>query len=351
MTAPASHDETLRRHRALVAPGTPLREGLERILRGRTGALVMLGSSRQVMACATGGFTLDTPVTPMALRELAKLDGALLLSNDLGRIVAAGVHLMPSAAIDTPETGTRHRTADRMARQTGVAAVTVSASMSTIALFLPDGRHPVDTSEVILSRANQALQTLERYTARLRSRLTELSILEVQDQVGVKDVVVLLQRLELVRRLERELGDDVLALGTDGRLLALQLRELDAGADEIALLLEDDYSLPERPITLDTLATLSDAELLEPSQVARTAGFGADEHLDSRLSPRGMRQLAAIPRLPAPLAARLLDHFGGLQALFAASRSDLQEVDGVGELRARAIRDGLIRLAEAAYTD
>ncbi|SDD07069.1 DNA integrity scanning diadenylate cyclase DisA [Auraticoccus monumenti] len=342
----------LRRFRALVAPGTPLRDGLERVLRGRTGALVVLGTNKTVEHVSTGGFQLDTPLTPMALRELAKMDGALVLSSDLARIVAAGVQLMPDAAIDTLETGTRHRTADRVARQTGLPAVTVSASMSTIALFLPDGRHPVEPSDLVLGRAHQALQTLERYANRLWTLLTQLSSLEVQDQVTVKDVVLVMQRLEMVRRLELELDDYVLSLGTDGRLLDLQMRELDSHGLEVAELLERDYSTDEGPgLSVLALRALDTTELLEPLTVARAAGFSAEDHLDRRLTPRGHRQVAQIQRLPASLGERLLEHFGGLQALFSASKTELQEVEGVGEQRARAIRDGLIRVAEAAYTE
>jgi diadenylate cyclase len=341
----------LRRYRALLAPGTPLRDGLERVGRGRTGALVVLGTNRQVEQVSTGGFRLDTPLTPMALRELAKMDGALVLSSDQSRIVAAGVHLMPDATIPTLETGTRHRTADRVARQTGVGAVTVSASMATIAVFLPDGRHVVEPSSVILSQADQALRTLERYVVRLRVLLNKLSSLEVQDQVTVKDVVLVLQRLEMVRRLELELADAVLALGTDGRLLQLQTRELDTGGLEVAELVARDYATDTLTLDVAALHHLDLTALLEPLVVARTVGFSEADHLDSRLSARGHRQVAQIERLPTALAERLLDHFGGLQALFSASRSQLQEVEGVGEQRARTIREGLIRVAEAAYTD
>nr|WP_156611061.1 DNA integrity scanning diadenylate cyclase DisA [Auraticoccus cholistanensis] len=342
----------MRRFRALVAPGTPLRDGLERVLRGRTGALVVLGSNRAVEQVSTGGFSLDTPFTPMALRELSKMDGAVVLSSDLSRIVAAGVQLMPDARIETLETGTRHRTADRVARQTEVPAVTVSASMATIALFLSDGRHPVEPSQVILGQAGQALQTLERYSERLWTLLTQLSSLEVQDQVTVKDVVLVMQRLEMVRRLQQELDDYVLSLGTDGRLLELQVRELDGSASEVAALLERDYSSADGPpLQVAALHDIPTAELLEPLTVARVVGFSTEDHLDRRLTPRGFRQLAQIQRLPGALGERLLEHFGGLQALFSASKAELQEVEGVGEQRARMIRDGLIRVAEAAYTE
>jgi diadenylate cyclase len=337
----------------LLAPGTPLRDGLERILRGRTGALVVLGNSRAVQQISTGGFELSVPYTATALRELAKMDGAIILDSDCRQIVGAGVHLMPSPSIDTVETGTRHRTADRVARETGLPVVSVSSSMSTISLYLDSHRHVVEHSEQLLSRANQALQTLERYKARLWEVTNRLSGLEVSDQVTVKDFAFVAQRIEMVRRLQAELSGYVVELGSDGRLLTLQLEELGAGIEDLRELLERDYRPAETSADfgLAGLEALDTTELLEPLVVARAVGFGASDHLDSRISARGYRQMAQISRLPNAFGVRLIEHFGSLQALFAASSAELQEVDGVGESRARIIRDGLVRLAESAYAD
>jgi diadenylate cyclase len=330
---------------ARLAPGTPLRDGFERILRGRTGALVVLGDTPEVIGLCTGGFVLDVPYTPTALRELAKMDGAIVITSDLSRIVRAGVHLMPDPQLETVETGTRHRTADRVSRQTGVPVATVSASMSTIAIFIDGVRRPLETSEQVLSRANQAVQTLERYRERLWQVTGRLSVLEVEDQALVA------QRLEMIRRLQNEIEAYVLELGTDGRLLALQLSELGAGLDELAELLSMDYG-PSDDTGLDLagLAGLTTGKLLEPGEVARALGF-ANAHLDTRISARGYRQLAQINRLPTAYGARLVEHFGNLQGIFGATTAELQEVEGVGESRARLIREGLTRLAESAYAE
>ena len=345
----------------LVAPGTPLRDGFERILRGRTGALVVLGHTREVQDLCTGGFELDVPFTPTALRELAKMDGAIVLDAAAAKITRAGVHLMPDAAIYTAETGTRHRTADRVARQTGVPVIAVSASMATISLYVNEYRQFVENPDQILARANQALQTLERYRARLAESTTRLSALEVEDQVTVRDVAAVVQRLEMVRRLDQELTEYATELGSEGRLLALQMHELTSGLTELGALLEKDYrpdpgavsaNGTEPPVFgLGQLTDLTTTQLLDLLLVARTIGFGASDQLDTKVTTRGYRQVAQINRLPGTLGERLIEHFGSLQALFAASRSDLQEVEGVGEQRARAIRDGLVRVAESAYSD
>lgn len=349
---PADRQARLRRSQALLAPGTPLREGLERILHGRTGALVVLGSGRKVDRLSTGGFKLDVEFTPTALRELAKMDGGIVISSDFERILAAGVHFVPDGDIPTVETGTRHRTADRIAKQTGVPVVTVSASMSTIALFQDGQRHLVERSEQILSRANQALATLQRYRERQVESTRRLSMLEVHDQVTVKDVAQLAQRIEMIRRLETELRAYVAALGVDGRLLEMQLHELTLGVDELATLLEMDY----RPEDADdigfrfvALAQLDAPELLDMMTVVRTIGFDDRFHLETRLTPRGYRQMASLARVPGTLGRRLVEHFGNLQALFGAPTAELLQVDGIGEGRARMVREGLTRLAESAY--
>ncbi|GAB3624537.1 DNA integrity scanning diadenylate cyclase DisA [Mariniluteicoccus endophyticus] len=340
----------VRRYRAQLAPGTPLRSGLERILRGRTGALIVMGTNRQVQGITTGGFTIDVPFTATALRELAKMDGAIILDNDCERILMAGVHLVPDPSLETIETGTRHRTAHRVAQQCGVPVVTVSASMNTIQIFLGDQRYLIEQSPAILARANLALQTLERYQVRLTEMTSRLNTLEVHDQVTVRDFVVVSQRLEMVRRLAAETEAYATELGSDGRLLQLQLFEVQVGFADLPELLENDYR-PEGDdsFSLAPLRDLPDEELVDPVLVARAIGF--TEALDARITPRGLRQLSTINRLPGTVAARLIDHFGSLQALFGASTQELQEVDGVGGGRARMVREGLTRLAEAAYVD
>ena len=351
-------DENLRLRATLstIAPGTAVRDGLERILRGRTGALVVLGTDKTVESISTGGFTLDVPFTATGLRELAKMDGAIIVDRDVTRIHRAAVHLMPDHTIASDETGTRHRTADRVAKQTGFPVISVSQSMQIIAAYVGNTRHVLEGSSQILSRANQALATLERYKTRLDEVSSTLSALEVEDLVTVRDVVVVAQRLEMVIRIAREIEDYVLELGTDGRLLALQLEELVSGVDGERELVIRDY-MPHgrrrRPTgeLVQRIANLSPTDLVDPASVARALGLGTSEHLDGAVAPRGYRLLAKVPRLPAAVVDGLVDHFGTLQKLLSAGVEDLQAVDGVGELRARSVREGLSRLAESTILE
>jgi diadenylate cyclase len=351
-------EETLRLRATLagIAPGTPLRDGLERILRGRTGALLVLGSDKGVDSISTGGFSLDVPFTSTGLRELAKMDGAIILDKEALRILHAAVHLMPDPSIHSDETGTRHRTADRVARQTGFPVISVSQSMQIIAVYVGETRYVLEDSGQILSRANQALATLERYKLRLDEVSSTLSALEIEDLVTVRDVAVVAQRLEMVTRIAREIEDYVLELGTDGRLLSLQLDELVTGVDVERELVIRDYLPPGRKgrkpeEVLDELESLGPTELVDVATVARALGLGANEHLDGAVTPRGYRLLAKVPRLPGAVVDRLVDHFGSLQKLLSASIEDLQAVDGVGELRARSVREGLSRLAESSILE
>jgi diadenylate cyclase len=357
VVTPERNDDVdrLRSTLATIAPGTPLRDGLERILRGRTGALIVLGRDRAVDAISTGGFTLDVPFSATGLRELAKMDGGIVLDSEVSRIHRANVHLMPDHTIPSEETGTRHRTADRVAKQTGFPVISVSQSMQIIAVYVGETRYVLEDSGQILSRANQALQTLERYKLRLDEVSSTLSALEIEDLVTIRDVAVVAQRLEMVIRIAREIEDYVVELGTDGRLLALQLEELVTGVDMERELVIRDYLPTGRkartpPEVLAELEGLSSTELVDVAAVARGLGLGS-EHLDAAVTPRGYRLLAKVPRLPGAVVERLVEHFGSLQKLLSAGVDDLQAVDGVGELRARSVREGLSRLAESSILE
>jgi diadenylate cyclase len=355
----AGTDDQLRATLTAVAPGTLLRDGLERILRGNTGALIVLGYDKVVEGLCTGGFSLDVEFSATRLRELSKMDGAVVVAGDLSKILLAGVQLVPDPGIPTEETGTRHRTAERVAKQTGHPVITVSQSMRIIALYVEGRRYVLDDSAAILSRANQALATLERYKLRLDEVAGTLSALEIEDLVTVRDAMAVSQRLEMVRRIATEIEGYVVELGTDGRLLSLQLEELIVGVEGERELVVRDYLVEgtgrKRRSVADALLeldTLSATDLLDLSAVAKAVGFPVGvEGLESAVSPRGYRLLAKVPRLPGLVVDRLVEHFGGLQKLLAAGIDDLQAVEGVGETRARSVREGLSRLAESSILE
>jgi diadenylate cyclase len=254
---------------------------------------------------ATGGFPLEIEFSATRLRELAKMDGAIVVDKDITRIVRAATQLVPDAKIETSESGTRHRTAERVAKQTGYPVVSVSQSMRIIALYVAGRRIVLEDSSAILSRANQALQTLERYKSRLDEVTGTLSALEIEDLVTVRDVANVLQRLEMVRRIKDEIDDYVVQLGTDGRLLTLQLEELTGGlSDDLGLVVRD-YLRPQpsrvrhAEKAIAALTAIDSAELLDPAAGAKALGFTTiGDALDSSVSPLGYRMLSKVPRLP-----------------------------------------------------
>jgi diadenylate cyclase len=347
-----------RRALAAVAPGTALRDGLERILRGSTGALIVLGFDQAVADLCSGGFELNAQFSATRLRELAKMDGAIVLDGAAGAIVRAAVQLVPDPGIPTDEAGTRHRTAERVSRQTGHTVISVSKSMRIIALFIDGARFVLEDPAAILSHANQALATLERYRRRLDEVSGALSGLELEDLATVRDVTAVAQRLEMVRRIAGEIEGYMVELGTDGRLLALHLDELVAGTGQERVLLAQDYvpaQLQDRAggaaAGLARLESLSLDELLDVASVAEVLGLGGSDALDDVVSPHGYRLLARIPRIPMPVVDSLIEHFGGLQKLLAAGVDELNQVDGVGAAHARSVREGLSRLAESSVLE
>ncbi len=339
----------------LVAPGTRLRDGIERIIQARMGALIVIGAGPDVLSVCSGGFLLDAEFSPQRLSELAKMDGAIILTGDCQRIVRSNVHLVPDPNIPTAETGTRHRTAERVARQIEVPVITVSEDRTEVAIHVRGLKRPIEPTQRVLARADQALQILERYKTRLDSVSGSLSALEVEDLVTVRDVATVLQRAEMVRRVADEIEGYVIELGGDGRLVMLQLDELIGGVEDDRRLVAKDYYSTEPDWELANvmaqLATLDDDSLLDLAEVVAVLRLPDELGLDSSVQPRGFRLLHKIPRLPEVVSDHVVDRFTNLQKIMRASESDLVQVDGVGDARAKAIKDGLARLAESSILE
>jgi len=342
--------EQLNQALALVAPGQSLREGLDRILQANRGALIIVGDDPSVLALCTGGFLLDSEFSPQRLSELAKMDGAIILARDGSRIARANVHLTPKATVPTTETGTRHRTAERMARSLDAPVITVSHAMSTITVCAgPEKRTLLPTSRLI-DRANQAIAALQRFRSRFEAAISLLVAVEVEDAVSVSDVVAVLQPAEILRRLAQEVSEALIELGTEGRLITLQLNELLDGVSRAAELVCADYVTGDGSFggamgALERLSLLGTDRIQDPTAIAAALGLEGD---DLHVSPRGYRMLARIPRIPATVVVRLVERFGTLSNLLGASLKDLEAIEGVGEARAREIRVGLSRLVEAS---
>lgn len=331
-----------------VAPGTRLREALDMLISARSGALIVVGHIDAIEHLCDGGFTIDMPFTPQRLFELAKMDGAIVLDADCDRILRANVHLVPDPNLPTSETGMRHRTAERMSRETHALTIAISQRRNVVNLYWQGRRITLDDIEVLLAKANQAVQTLQNYRQRLDEMLEKLTLLEFHDQATLADVSEVLGRFEMVRRVQREVGRYTLQLGTEGRLVRMQSDDLLTGVSEQYALVVRDYAddpSPRRVASVrERLSELPQDRLLEPEAIAHELGLSPAEHAEQHLRPRGYRALAQIPMLPGSVIARIVERFGNLYDITTSSVEELDAVDGVGERRAKAVHTGLARV-------
>jgi diadenylate cyclase len=339
-----------------VAPGTELRQGLDDIIRSHSGALIVIGDPEKLSFLYSGGLRLDQPLTPQFLYELSKMDGAIILDAALTRIAYANVQLMPDPTIASSETGTRHRTAERVAKQTNALVLSISQQRETVTVFLGNRRYQLDSIADLLGRTNQALHTLETYRQRLEQVMTRLTALEFQNAVMLDDVLVALQRAEMTMRMADEIERDCIELGSEGRVIEMQLGELIAGVPkELTALLGDYHASPEpaaQKAAEDQLHEVPYQALLVFEQLANLLGYGDSvDPVDHALTPRGYRVLANIPRVPDAVVRRVVADLEGLDAIVRASQRELESVSGVGPARAREIKEGLRRLQEHNLMD
>jgi diadenylate cyclase len=350
----ARYPAELRAALAQVAPGRPVRDGIDRILQAGMGGLVVVGDGPSVLNICSGGFLLDAAFSPQRLSELAKMDGALILAADGSRIARANVHLVPDSSVHTSETGTRHRTAERVARSLNVPVVAVSHRMNTITVYVGDHKHEIEPVPRLVNRANQAISTLERYRNRLDTDAAALSTLEIEDLVTIRDVINVVQVLEGVERIAEELERYIVELGEEGRLVRLQLVELVGGVQHDRRHIVRDYRGDDKTVpldqVLDDLSSLTTEDLIDPSEVAHAMRLPTTA-VDASIAPRGYRMLAKIPRLPDQVIQNIISRFGNLQKIMRATIEDLDDVEGVGATRATSIKEGLSRLAESAILD
>jgi diadenylate cyclase len=337
----------------IMAPGTPLREGLENVLRAKTGGLIILGDSDQVLDMVDGGFAINSDYTPTYVYELAKMDGAIVISSDLKKILYANTQLVPDSSIPTFETGTRHRTADRVAKKTSAIVIAISQRRNIISVYKGNVKYILKDSSVILGKANQAIQTLEKYVSVLDRVISNLNLLEFQDLATLFEVITAIQRTEMVMRIVGEIERYICELGNEGRLISMQLNELVKFVEEDELFLIRDYcqnNLDYNEI-YKQLQSVSSEELLDLDLISKFLGYTGVPLVDTLISPRGYRMLNKIPRIPAGVIENLIKKFKELKGVMEASYEQLDKVEGIGEARAKAIKNGLRRLREQIMID
>ena len=342
----------------LIAPGTPIRDGLENILRAKTGALLLITDNNEILKeVVDGGFTINEEYTSAKLYELAKMDGAIVLSGDLKKILYANTQLIPSYTISTLETGTRHRTAERTAKQTGELVISISQRRNIITVFKGNYRYVLENTDVVLNKANQAMQTLEKYKKVFDNKLNILNEYEFNDIVTLDNVIIAIQRAEMVMRIVEEIQGKIDELGSDGRLVRMQLEELIGDLEKEELLIIKDYiSLSKKKKTaediLNVIADLQYEELNKKMLIAKLLGYeNFDNYDEVAVYPRGYRILNKIPRMPSNIVENLVESFKSFQHILAADIESLDDVEGIGEIRAKTIKQSLKRMQEQFIFD
>ncbi len=349
-------DPRLLRALDIVAPGGALREGIDNIVQARTGGLIVVGDPADLSHLLSGGIKLDVDYTPAMLYQVAKMDGAIILNAESTKIVWANVQLMPDPTILSGETGTRHRTAERVSKQTDALVIAISQRRDVVSLYVEGTKCMLEEIPAVLAKSNQGLATLEKYRERLDQVSSRLTVLEFEGGGVLYDVLAVLQRAELVTRMAVEVERYIVELGTEGRLIEMQLEETMVGvaADKTALI--RDYSVEDTEqnlaVVLQSLALMSHQDVLDFGRLAELLGYDRKVNtLDFPVAPRGYRILGHIPRIPKLVVQKIIHAFGGLEEVLAASDADLEAVDGVGPTRAKDIREGLRRLQEVDLVD
>ena len=335
----------------LIAPGTPIRDGLENILRAKTGALLLITDNTDVIKeLVDGGFAINEEYSSSKLYELAKMDGAIVLSGDLKRILFANAQLIPSREIETRETGTRHRTAERTAKQTGELVISISQRRNIITIFKGNNRYILEDTDVVLNKANQGVQTLERYKKVFDSKLSILNEYEFNDIVTLENVIVAIQRAEMVMRIVEDIQSQIYELGNDGRLVKMQLEELIGGVEKEELLIIKDYiAVTKKKKTPETameeLSEVPYEDLTKETTIAKLLGYeNFDNYDEVGVYTRGYRILSKIPRMPSNIVENLVSSYKSFQHILAA---DIE----IGEVRARTIKQSLRRMQEQFVFD
>ena len=333
-----------------IAPGTAIREGLDNILRAKTGALLLITDKQEVIdEVVDGGFYINEEYTSSKLYELAKMDGAIVLSGDMKRILFANAQLIPSYEIPTVETGTRHRTAERTAKQTGELVISISQRRNIITIFKDNSRYILEETGVVLNKANQAIQTLEKYRKVYDNKLSILNEYEFNDIVTLDNVLVVIQRAEMVMKIVEEIRKQIYELGEDGRLVNMQLEELIGGLEKEELQLIKDYLVKEEKgeNIQEQLSKLETDDLMKMQSIAKILGYESFENYEElAVYPKGYRILSKLPRIPNTIVEKLVKSFKSFQHILLADINDLNKVEGIGDVRARTIKQSLKKMQE-----
>lgn len=334
-------DDEFRQMLKRLSPGTLLRDGLENVLAAKTGALIIFGDTEVVKNMSDGGFFINENYMPAKLYELAKMDGAIILSDDGKRIMYANTHLNPDSSIETSETGIRHRTAERVAKQTGLLVISISQRRDLITLYKDTRKYILPDVNQLINKANQGIQTIERYRRTFDENIDMLNALELSDLVSLNDVCITIQHGEMLSRMGDDVGRYIIELGDEGTMIATHLNQLIGDLDDELNNLVKDYAYEAVEVDYD------DNYFLDLTEISKRLGYYSEvDVLDAPVFTKGYRLLSKIKRIPDFVIENVIEHFEDFQGIINASIDELDEVEGVGAVRARNIIEGLRRIRE-----
>jgi len=324
-----------------LLPGEPLRIGVDLIAYKKTGALIVIGSSAKLDKISSGGVDLiNCEYSPEMLSELAKMDGAIIVDELVTKILKANVHLNPSDTLNTTQTGTRHRTAERTAEETSLTVITVSEESSLVKVFTNSDTTELEEPSVILGRVNESLQSVDRMRRRFDDAVAELGELEIENSLSNQQVLEVIQRGELLTRLAKQVRSEALRLGGEAGLVLIQIDSLESGVtDTLNLVLKD--HLPAKKYrniakATDEISRQSYEELNDINYLGSVLG---KLPLDDLSTSKGYRVLARLPNLPENLHDSIIQKFKTLPKLLSSSPEKLYEIEGIGQGRAQQLRN------------
>jgi diadenylate cyclase len=323
----------------LVAPGTALRSAISDIVRAKTGALIVVDAPG-LTKMVEGGFRVNCRFTPQRLVELSKMDGALILSSDMNKILHANVLLAPDIKIPTRETGTRHKAAERTAKQIKTMTIAVSERRNTVTLYYETLRYTLKNSDEVLSRAVESLQLLEKQCEIFNDLLVNLNVLEFTNLQTMNDICLIIERAEIILKIASIIRRYIIELGTEGVLLRIRLKELIKDIEKEELLIINDYSKLKSKKTKNLFSVLSFEELLDIQNIIMALGC-REEDIPSN---KGMRILNKASIEQADIA-RLVEEFRNLNAILEAPTEKLIAVLR-SESKARELQKDLIKMKE-----
>ena len=339
---------------SILAPGTPLRSAIDRVQEASLGAIVVLGDPSDLSGIIRGGFKLNTPYTPQKLYELSKMDGGIILSEDIKTIYGANIQLQPNSNIKTDESGTRHQSAHRVAKQTGNLVITVSERRNKITIYKGEFRYTLHDIGDLLVKSSQAMTALEKYAVAISKNLINLTVSEFDNMVTLYDIVEIIRMYGLLFRMSDELIEYISELGAEGRLVKIQYQEIMLNQDEEFTDLIRDYKKNDEKVekVMENLRMLNKEELLEDENIVEILGYNLKNiSLDEIINSRGYRILGTINKVTKKDIEMLVAEFTEIQSILMATAEEMTQVKGISKLKAEHINKALIRLRNRVMLD